>query len=115
LPSVRRAADGTLLLAYLTRPPERTHWEVWVAPIGLDRPDGTPRVLESARRRLGEGAAAIAPAFSPDGRWVFAAMYDEENQTLVRRFAANDGANGSFDADRATKNRWQGRRGHHRR
>jgi hypothetical protein len=86
LPSVGRAADGTLLLAYLARPRGRVRWELWLAPIGLEASGGPPEVRASDQRRLADGCEAIVPTFSPDGRWVFAALHDAGCGVRMHRF-----------------------------
>jgi hypothetical protein len=86
LPAVGRACDGTLLVAYLARPAGRWSWELWTAPIVSDAAGGLPRVVSSARRRLAEGCAPVAPAFSLDGRSVFAALRDARSRIRVGRF-----------------------------
>jgi hypothetical protein len=86
LPAVGRASDGTLLLAYLARPAGRWSWELWTAPIVPDAAGGLPRVVSSARRRLAEGCAPITPAFSLDGRSVFAALRDARSRIRMGRF-----------------------------
>ncbi len=85
LPVVGRAGDGAPLLAYLARSPEDFTWELWVAPI-VPAAGGAPRVLASNGRRLAEGCAAVAPTFSPDGRWIFAASHDAQSGLRMRRF-----------------------------
>jgi hypothetical protein len=89
LPNVGRANDGTLLLAYLARPAGRRCWELWLAPVALDAAEGRPRVLASARRQLADGCDCITPSFSPDGRWIFAALHDAQTGFRLHRFAVN--------------------------
>ena len=86
LPAVGRADDGAPLLAYLARSPEDATWELWVAPIVPAAAGGAPRVLASSGQRLAEGCAAVAPTFSPDGRWIFAASHDARSGLRMRRF-----------------------------
>jgi hypothetical protein len=97
LPSVGRTADGTLLLAYLARPCARVRWELWVAPIGLEASGGTPEVLASEQRRLADGCEAIVPTFSPDGRWVFAALHDVRSGVRMHRFEVPDSGDRSWN------------------
>jgi hypothetical protein len=75
LASVGVARDGTPLLAYLVCDVVRRDGELWVMPIApaASGSDRGPRVRTSAGRKLAEGCAeAMTPAFSPDGRWVYA-------------------------------------------
>jgi hypothetical protein len=90
MPSVGKAADGTLLLAYLSHLSHDATWELWVAPIAPGTTAGPPRVLASSGRRLAEGCALVAPAFSPDGRWIFATVTDKRCGVRVRRLAATE-------------------------
>jgi hypothetical protein len=117
LPSVGRTAGGTLLLAYLVRRPGRGQWELWVAPIALEASRGTPTVVAPQRRRLAEACAAIVPAFSPDGRSIFAALQDERTGVRMHRFAVPGALDRSCDArDGMPKRGSAGRRfGHQRR
>jgi hypothetical protein len=87
LPSVGTARDGTPLLAYLTRARGQDAQELWVAPIMIDATSGAPRVLAAGRRKLAEGCEAAAPAFSADGRWVYAARRHVGSGTRLERFA----------------------------
>jgi hypothetical protein len=86
LPAVGRRHDGTLLLAYLSRPFGCSGWDLCVAPIAVSASNDAPRTLASARRRVARGCAAIKPTFSPDGRWVFAAEYDGHARIIVKRY-----------------------------
>jgi hypothetical protein len=72
LPSVGMASDGTPLLAYMAQNRHGGPLEVWVSPISPAAPDHGPRVLHAAGRKLAESCAYVLPAFSADGRWVYA-------------------------------------------
>jgi hypothetical protein len=72
LPSVGMASDGTPLLAYMAESRHPGPLELWVRPIAPAAPDRGPRVLGSGGRKLAEGCAPVTPAFSADGRWVYA-------------------------------------------
>ena len=78
-PCVGTARDGTLMLAYLARTPDRSSWDLWVAPIRLVGPGHAPRVLLSTRRKLAEGCAPLALAFSTDGRSVYVSKLDKRS------------------------------------
>jgi hypothetical protein len=97
LPSVGRAADGTLRLAYLIHAPARARWELWVAPLAVEPSDGNPRVLASERQRLADECAPAVPAFSPDGRWIFAAVHDARSGVRTRRFRVPGSVGGLSD------------------
>jgi hypothetical protein len=72
-PGVGLGRDGAPLLAFLAREEGQVDWELWVMPIAPAAAGRGPRVQVAAGRRLAEGcAAAMTPAFSADGRWVYA-------------------------------------------
>jgi hypothetical protein len=85
LPAVGATRDGRMLLAYLARRRGRKTWELWVTPIAADGADRAPWAL-SPGRKLVEECLAMAPAFSPDGRWVYAALPDERDGVRMERF-----------------------------
>jgi hypothetical protein len=86
LPAVGATRDGRLLLAYLARVRGQEYWELWVTPITADGADRTPSAL-SPGCKLAEGCLSLAPAFSPDGRWVYAARRDARDGIRIARFA----------------------------
>jgi hypothetical protein len=71
LPCVGTAPDGSPRLAYLTRPENRSTWDLWVAPITTDETSGAPRVLRSRRHKVAEGCVGLSLAFSADGRSIY--------------------------------------------
>jgi hypothetical protein len=93
LPSVGTARDGTPLLAYVARGQGERDWTLWVMPVAPATSGRCPQVLVSARRMLATGCAlAVTPAFSSDGRWVFAARW-HGGSFRVERFAVDVAAN----------------------
>jgi hypothetical protein len=72
LPSVGTATGGTLLLAYLAESRYQGPPDLWVCPIAAGEPGRGPRALRTAGRKLAENCAHVMPAFSADGRWVYA-------------------------------------------
>jgi hypothetical protein len=72
LPNIGMTADGTPLLAYMARSRYDGPLDLWVRPIAPAAPGRGPHVLGSAGRKLAEDCAVIVPAFSADGRWVYA-------------------------------------------
>jgi hypothetical protein len=72
LPSVGMTSDGTPLLAYMVESRHQGPLELWVRPIAPAAPGRGPRVLGSKGRKLAKGCAPVMPAFSADGRWVYA-------------------------------------------
>jgi hypothetical protein len=85
-PSVGKAHDGTLVVAYLARDPAHPRWDLWVAPIAVEPSGGGPRVLAPRRRRLANECAPALVAFSPDGHWIFAAVHDARSGVRTHRF-----------------------------
>jgi hypothetical protein len=72
-PGVGVGRDGAPLLAFLAREVGQVDWELWVMPIAPAAAGRGPRVQVAEGRRLAEGcAAAVTPAFSANGRWVYA-------------------------------------------
>jgi hypothetical protein len=86
-PALVTSIDGKSLLAYLDRRNGSTAWDLWLAPITADAVSGAPRVLASTGRKVAEGCVAVPPAFSPDGRWVYAWRRDVRDGARVGRFA----------------------------
>ncbi len=72
LPSVGITSDGTPVLAYLAENQYHAPLELRVSPIAPAASDRGPRVLRSEGRKLAEGCASVLPAFSADGRWIYA-------------------------------------------
>jgi hypothetical protein len=89
LPALCTSIDGKSLLTFLGRRPGCTAWDLWLAPITSDASSGLPRVLASAGRKLAEGCVVMAPAFSPDGRWIYAWRRDVRDGVRVERFAVD--------------------------
>jgi hypothetical protein len=56
--------------------------ELSVSPIAPAAPDHGPRVLCSAGLKLAEDWAGVIPAFSADGRWIYAWRWAESNRKL---------------------------------
>jgi hypothetical protein len=93
-PALCKSADGRSMLAYLERRPGCPTWDLWLAAITPEATSGSPRVLESAGRKLAEGCVAVPPIFSPDGRWVYAWRRDAPDGARVQRFAVDAAADG---------------------
>jgi hypothetical protein len=86
-PGVGVGRDGAPLLAFLAREWGQVDWELWVMPIAPAAAGRGPRVQVALGRRLAEGcAAAVTPAFSPDGRWVYASRA-VDGWARLQRFA----------------------------
>jgi hypothetical protein len=82
------ACDGTCHLAYLVRRSGWTRLELRVAPLAAGASDGGPQAVPPGRRAA-EGCLAMAPAFSPDGRWVHTAVPDGRDGVRVERFGVS--------------------------
>jgi hypothetical protein len=89
LPSVGRSADGVPMLAYVVMHEGHSPGELWIAPIGFahGRRGDVPRVRAEDARRLSTTCAAAPPAFSADGRFLYAAVRSGPNGMVhVERF-----------------------------
>jgi hypothetical protein len=91
-PSVSLTHDGVLMLAYVSIPDGPRLGGLWIAPITF-KSRGTnlvPRVEAGAVRRLAASCLPAAPAFSADGRWIYAAVQDgARGEVRLKRFAIN--------------------------
>src|SRR5262249_41196125 len=64
-------APGAGVLAWLARDRGRDGpWRLRIAPVEVDPASGEPTVRDESALTLAEDCAAVAPAFSPDGRWI---------------------------------------------
>jgi hypothetical protein len=72
LPVVGAARDGVTMLAYLALERGRTTWDLWAVPIPRWEVGTMPKTLTSVGHKLAENCESVAPAFSADGRWVYA-------------------------------------------
>jgi hypothetical protein len=86
LPGVGMGCDGTWHLAYLVHRSGRSRPELRIAPVGAEAPDGGPKSVPPGRV-LAEGCLPLAPASSPDGRRVHAAVPVEGDVVRIVRLA----------------------------
>jgi hypothetical protein len=91
-PSVGISAAGVPMLAYLVEigSPGLGERQLRTAPIVLegDPEGGVPRVRAGTARRVARASVLATPAFSPDGRWIYAAVRDQASgEAHVARFA----------------------------
>jgi hypothetical protein len=93
MPVVGLGRDGRPMLAYLAR--GRGDWELWVTPIAPGASAGALPTPTSPGTRLAGGCVAVAPTFSPDGRWVYAALRDPQDGIRMGRFEVAPPGNGS--------------------
>jgi hypothetical protein len=71
-PNAAVAADGTISMIYLSKPPGDRHMRLEGATIGIDPTSGLPRILaERPPRVLAEECASVPPVFSADGKAAF--------------------------------------------
>jgi hypothetical protein len=71
LAALATAPDGTLVLAYLARPPGDFFWQLRLAPVAIEPASGDPRVDPAASHVVARQCAASVPVFAPDGHWVY--------------------------------------------
>jgi hypothetical protein len=90
LPAVGTARDGTPMLAYLAQSDGQHDFDLWLTPIMPAAAGAGPRILAAQGRKLSRGCAQVGPAFSPDGRWLYAWRLAEGNY-IVERFAVGEG------------------------
>ncbi len=85
--------DGRPLLAYLARSQEEAGFELWVTTIGADASEGRSTALARTGRKLSESCEPLEPAFSADGRWLYAVVSaGRAGEFHVERFAVSRGA-----------------------
>jgi hypothetical protein len=86
-PGVGVGRDGAPHLAFLARDGGQGLWELWVMPIAPAAAGRGPRVQVAAGRRLAKGCAAtVTPAFSADGRWVYASRSVDVMRVRLQRY-----------------------------
>ncbi len=89
-PRVGMTSDGVLMLAYVSLPEGQHPGGLWVAPITFKSRAGNlvPRVEASAVRHVATACLSTPPAFSADGRWIYAAVRDgAAGEVRLKRFA----------------------------
>lgn len=84
-PKVVRMPSGETRLAYLVRDAREGSWRLDVAPLEFDA-DEAPHADSDAATTRAESCALVAPAFSPDGRWIYYLAAPQEHED-VRRVA----------------------------
>jgi hypothetical protein len=89
-PIVGTTADGVKVLAYLAREHNRAPWALWLTSITHCGDGAAPFAPSPAGRKLAEGCVPVAPAFSADGRWVYAARCAPGSEPRLERFAVTD-------------------------
>jgi hypothetical protein len=90
LPIVGISHEDVPMLAYMVLHQGEPPGELWIAPIssGASGGDGAPRVQAKDARRLTKACVTTAPAFSADGRWIYAATRSPRDGLVrVERFA----------------------------
>jgi hypothetical protein len=78
------------MLAYVVRPGDRKPLELRTAPISVEggSEGGIPLIRPGSARRLTTVNFLTALAFSPDGRWIYAAVRSRaDGEVTVARFA----------------------------
>ena len=90
LPNVSVTPDGGLAVAYMTFRPGDSDWHLWLAPIAVDPSTGVPTADVKKASDLGTGFGMSPPAFSVDGRWVFAVRRELSANKAVERVSVLD-------------------------
>jgi hypothetical protein len=73
-PALATAPDGTLVMAYLNRPPGHFLWQLRLAPVAIDPASGEPRIDPATCRVVARQCAASEPVFSPNGHWLYVVL-----------------------------------------
>jgi hypothetical protein len=87
MPSIAAAADGTPMLAYLSRAGGYHDWQIRLGPVTIDPETRAPKAVVADSLLIAEKSAAVAPAFSPDGRWLNGVILPERSRSEAERFA----------------------------
>ncbi len=87
LPNICVAPDGRLAFAFLSRFPGEPEWHLRVTTLNVDPKTGVPTADTEAARDLGQRFCVTPPAFSPDGRWLFAIPRSQPTAQRVQRFS----------------------------
>jgi hypothetical protein len=74
LPAAAASPAGTRLLAFLVQDPRRKDLTLWLAPAAARREGRETDALQPAARRVAPRCYRVEPAFSPDGRWLYATV-----------------------------------------
>jgi hypothetical protein len=73
-PAAGTSPDGTRLLAFLEHDQRRKGLTLWVAPVAAGWEGSGTTAPRSAPRRVASRCCRVEPAFSPDGRWLYATV-----------------------------------------
>ncbi|AGA29144.1 hypothetical protein [Singulisphaera acidiphila] len=87
LPAVSTAADGRLFLAYLARGESEKDHRLRLAPIVTENPSYLPSVDEKKAVEFAGRFLLSPPAFSGDGRWVYAVPRHAQPPVQIVRFS----------------------------
>jgi hypothetical protein len=93
LPCVGVTRDGVAMLAYLVGPVADGGYELWTVPVAVEEESegraarDVLRVDASAARCLCTSTVLAPPAFSPDARWLYAAIRSAgSGEVVMARF-----------------------------
>jgi hypothetical protein len=90
LPVVSTLPDGRLLLAYLACGESEIGHRLRLAPMTIAGPSSVPSVDEAAAVELSGRFFLSLPAFTGDGRWVYAVTRPAREPVRVERFSVTD-------------------------
>jgi hypothetical protein len=99
LPAAGPSHDGRRCLAFVLRPRASSTSDLWLAPVAGGGAGGCPRVQATAARKLSAECELVEPAFSRDGRWVYATIRGASiGEVRVERFPVDAGDRGTAGA-----------------
>lgn len=90
MPVVGTRDDGRLVIAYLARGNSEGTYRLRLAPLTIQRPSSVPSVDQTAAVDLSGDYLLSPPAFSPDGRWLYAIAGSTQGPPRVARFSVDD-------------------------
>ncbi|MFO0950981.1 MAG: hypothetical protein U0835_07485 [Isosphaeraceae bacterium] len=88
LPSLSVTPSGRLVVAYFRRREGERTWRLMIAPLNRDEAR-RPATSLGRSRELARDLALVLPAFSLDGRWLYAMPRSAVGGPVVRRFEAD--------------------------
>lgn len=90
LPVISTLSDGRLLLAYLVCGESESHYRLRLAPLTIQGPSSLPSAKEQDAVEFSGKFLLSPPAFSGDGRWLYAIPHSAQRPIRVERFSVAD-------------------------